>query len=62
MESRWIQTKSSRSGSHADMAVTSDENQSEEVAEPESKDYEDAELASLLALIGERLLPQAVEE
>lgn len=32
------------------------ENRSEEVVEPESKDYENAEPGSLLALIGERLL------
>ena len=32
------------------------ENQSEEVVEPESKDYENAEPGSLLGLVGERLL------
>lgn len=54
-ESRWTRTPSS-SNLHPDMVVASDESQSEEVAEPQSKDYEDAEPGSLLALIGERLL------
>ena len=44
---------SSSSGSYS---KTADGNQPEEVVEPESKDYEDAEKGSLLALIGERLL------
>ena len=62
VESRWVRTKSSSLIVHADMAVWDDENQSEEVAETESQDYEDAEPGSLLALIGERMLPEVVQE
>lgn len=60
-ESRWIR-KNSSSDSLAMMAVSDDEDSSEEGTEPESKAYEDAEPGSLLALIGERLLPDAFQE
>ena len=47
---------SSSSDSYSRTAVAGVENQSEEVVEPESKDYENAEPGSLLGMIGERLL------
>ena len=47
---------SSSSDSYSGMTDADVENRSEEVVEPESKDYEGAEPESLLALIGERLL------
>lgn len=59
---RGIKKEPSSSDSDADLAVTGDVSESEEVTEPEFKAYENAELESLLALIGERLLPHASEE
>ena len=47
---------SSSSDSYSRTAGVGVENQSEEVVEPESKDYENAEPESLLGLIGEHLL------
>ena len=47
---------SSSSDSYSRTTGAGVEKQSEEVVEPESKDYEDAEPESLLGLIGERLL------
>ena len=49
-------SSSSSSEPYSKMAVAGDESQSEEVTEPESTFYENAEPGSLLALIGERLL------